>query len=129
MAEMMKFFQKHFMGIRLLLLHANDAFFVTSDCPVTVHNPATIPALPPGLQSFELRFPLSREYCLAGTCSPCPAKLEIEADQVEKLNRFLICQADRFVYAPFDAEYIQPALQSSLAEKAANRRDDAIQFS
>jgi hypothetical protein len=33
MTEMMMFFQKHFMGMRLLLLHANDAFFVTSDCP------------------------------------------------------------------------------------------------
>ena len=129
MTEMMMFFQKHFMGMRLLLLHANNGFFVTSDCPVAVHDPATIPVLPPGFQSFEMRFPLSREYCLAGTYSPGPAKLEIEADQVEQLNRFLIRQADRFVYAPFDAGYIQPALQRSLAEKAANRRDDVIQFS
>jgi hypothetical protein len=129
MTEMMMFFQKHFMGMRLLLLHANDAFFVTSDCPVAAHNPATMPVLPPGFQSFEMRFPLSREYCLAGTYSPGPARLEIEVDQVENLNRFLIRQADRFVYAPFDAGYIQPALQSSLAEKAANKRDDAIQFS
>jgi hypothetical protein len=128
MSEMMMFFQKHFMGMRLLLLHANDAFFVTSDCPVAAHNPATRPVLPPGFQSFEMRFPLSREYCLAGTYSPGPARLEIEADQVEVLNRFLIRQADRFVYAPFDAKYIQPELQSSLAERAANKRDDVIQF-
>lgn len=87
-----------------------------------------MPILPPGFQSFEMRFPLSREYCLAGTYSPSPARLEIEADQVEKLNKFLIRQADRFVYAPFNAGYIQPALQRSLAKKATHKRDDVIQF-
>lgn len=128
MAEMMMFFQEHFMGMRLLLLHANGGFFVTSDCPVAVHDPATMPILPPGFQSFEMRFPLSREYCLAGTYSPGPSRLELEADQVEKLNRSLIRQADRFVYAPFDAGYIQFELQSSLAERTASTQDDVIQF-
>lgn len=128
MAEMLMFFQQRFMGMRLLLLHANDAFFLTSDCPVAVHDPATMPLLPQGFQSFEMRFPLSREYCLAGTYSPGPTRIELEGDQVEKLNRFLIRQADRFVYAPFDASYIKPELQDALARKNATPQDDAIQF-
>ncbi len=128
MAEMLMFFQQRFMGMRLLLIHANDAFFVTSDCPVAVHDPATMPLLPQGFQSFEMRFPLSREYCLAGTYSPGPARLELDADQVRNLNRFLVRQADRFVYAPFNAEYIQLELQDSLAKKLATQRDDVIQF-
>jgi hypothetical protein len=128
MAEMMMLFQQRFMNMRLLLLHANDAFFVTSDCPVAVHDPATMPLLPQGFQSFEMRFPLSREYCLAGTYSSGPAQLQLASNEVEKLNRFLVRQADRFVYAPFDAEYIQHELQDALAKKIANQRDDVIQF-
>ncbi len=128
MAEMMMSFQEHLMGMRLLLLRANNGLFLTSDCPVAVHNPATRPILPPGFQSYEMVFPISRKYCLAGTYSVGPANLEIEADQVENLNRFLIRQADRFVYAPFDAHYIQPELQNSLADKAAKKRDDALQL-
>jgi hypothetical protein len=128
MAEMMMLFQQRLMNMRLLLLRANDAFFVTSDCPVAVHDPATVPSLPRGFQSFEMRFPLSREYCLAGTYSPGPAKLQLAGNQVEKLNRFLVRQADRFVYAPFDAVYIQRELREAQAEKISNRRDDVIRF-
>jgi hypothetical protein len=128
MADMMMFFQERFMNMRLLLLHANDAFFVTSDCPVAVHDPATMPLLPKGFQSFEMRFPLSREYCLAGTFSPGPTQLELASSEVEKLNRFLVRQADRFVYAPFDAEYIQQELAESQTTKPANRQDEVIQF-
>jgi hypothetical protein len=64
MAEMLMFFQQRFMGMRLLLMHANNAFFVTSDCPVAVHDPATRPLLPQGFLPLEMRFPFSREYCL-----------------------------------------------------------------
>ncbi|HUZ97186.1 MAG TPA: DUF4238 domain-containing protein [Edaphobacter sp.] len=128
MAEMMMLFQQRFMNMRLLLLHANDAFFVTSDCPVAVHDPATMPLLPRGFRSFEMRFPLSREYCLAGTYSSGPAEVQLPSNQVEKLNRFLVRQAARFVYAPFDAEYIQRELQDAHAKKIANQRDDVIQF-
>jgi Protein of unknown function (DUF4238) len=128
MAEMMMLFQQRFMNMRLLLLHANDAFFVTSDCPVAVHDPATIPLLPQGLQSFEMRFPLSREYCLAGTYSSGPAQLQLASNEVEKLNRFLVRQADRFVYAPFDAEYIQCELQDALEKKIPSQNDGVIQF-
>jgi hypothetical protein len=128
MADMLMFFQRRFMGMRLLLMHANDAFFVTSDCPVAAHDPATMPFLPQGFQSFEMRFPLSREYCLAGTYSPGPTRLELESEQVETLNRFLVRQADRFVYAPFNAGYLQLELQDSLAQKLATQRDDVIQF-
>jgi hypothetical protein len=128
MAEILMFFQQRFMGMDLLLMHANDAFFVTSDCPVAVHDPATRPLLPQGFQSFEMRFPLSREFCLVGTYSPGPRRLELERDQVEILNRFLVRQADRFVYAPFNAGYIQLELQDSLAKKLATQRGDVIQF-
>jgi|GEM_PF-7113480 hypothetical protein len=128
MVEMLMFFQQRFMGMRLLLMHANDGAFVTSDCPVAVHDPATMPLLPQGFQSLEMRFPLSRDYCLAGTYSPGPTRLELESDQVEKLNRFLIRQADRFVYAPFNAGYIQLELQDSLAKKLATQRNDVVRF-
>lgn len=128
MAEILKIFQRRFMGMRLLLMHANNAFLVTSDCPVAVHDSATIPLLPQGFQSLEMRFPLSREYCLAGTYSPGQARLELDADQVRKLNGFLIRQADRFVYAPFNADYIQAELQKSSAKRIATPQDGVISF-
>jgi len=128
MAEMLMFFQQRFMGMRLLLMHANDAFFVTSDCPVAVHDPATMALLPQGFQSLEMRFPLSREYCLAGTYSPGPARLELDADQVRNLNGFLVRQADRFVYAPFNADYIQAELQKSSAKRITTPQDGVIRF-
>lgn len=128
MAETMLLFQQRFMNMRLLLLRANDAFFVTSDHPAAVHDPSTTPFLPRGSLSFEMRFPLSREYCLAGTYSSGPTELQLASDQVEKFNRALIRQADRFVYAPFNADYIQRELADTQAMKIANLRDDAIQF-
>ena len=128
MAEMLMFFQQRFMGMRLLLMHANDGFFVTSDCPVAVHDPATMPLLPQGFQSLEMRFPLSREYCLAGTYSPGPTRLELDADQVRNLNGFLVRQADRFVYAPFNADYIQAELQKSSAKRITTPQDGVIRF-
>jgi hypothetical protein len=128
MLEMMLIFQEQFMQMHLLLLHANDAFFLTSDCPVRVHAPATAPVLKHGFQSFEMLFPLSREYCLAGVYSPSLSRLELESEQVHKLNRALVRQADRFVYSPFDAEYIQVELQKSKRKKLTTQRDDVIQF-
>ena len=128
MAEMLMFFQQRFMGMRLLLMHANDGFFVTSDCPVAVHDPATMPLLPQGFQSLEMRFPLSREYCLAGTYSRGPTRLELDADQVRNLNGFLVRQADRFVYAPFNADYIQAELQKSSAKRITTPQDGVIRF-
>jgi hypothetical protein len=128
MADMLMLFQQRFMEMRLLLIHANDAYFVTSDCPVAVHDPATTPLLSQGFQPLEMRFPLSREYCLAGTYSLGPTRLELKSDEVEKLNRALIRQADRFVYAPFNAEYIRLELQDSLAKRLANQEEDVIQF-
>lgn len=128
MAEMTLDFQKLFMQMRLLLLHANDEFFLTSDCPVRVHDPATAPHLPHGLQSFEMLFPLSREYCLAGVYSTGPARIELESNQVHNLNLALVRQADRFVYSPFDAVYFQDELQRSQLNKRAAQREDVIQF-
>jgi hypothetical protein len=128
MGKMLIFFQQRFMGMRLLLMHANDAFFVTSDCPVAVHDLSTMPLLPQGFQSLGMRFPLSREYCLAGTYSPGPARLELDADQVRNLNGFLVRQADRFVYAPFDADYIQAELQKSSAKRITTPQDGVIRF-
>jgi len=128
MGKMLIFFQQRFMGMRLQLMHANDAFFVTSDCPVAVHDLSTMPLLPQGFQSLGMRFPLSREYCLAGTYSPGPARLELDADQVRNLNGFLVRQADRFVYAPFDADYIQAELQKSSAKRITTPQDGVIRF-
>jgi hypothetical protein len=128
MAEMMMIFQEQFMQMRLLLLHANDAYFLTSDCPVRVHDPATAPLLRQGFQSFEMLFLLNREYCLAGVHSPSLARLELASDQVHKLNRALARQADRFVYSPFDAEYIQDELRKSQRNKLAAQGNDVIQF-
>jgi hypothetical protein len=126
MAESLMLFQRQFMDMRLMIIHANDALFVTSDCPVAVHDPSKASLLPRGFLSFEMCFPLSRKYCLAGTYSSGPSKLQLASDQVEKLNRFLIRQADRFVYAPFDAEYIQRELAETQAMRVANRRDEGI---
>jgi hypothetical protein len=114
--------------MHLVLLHANDAFFLTSDCPVAVHDPEKRPPLHPRARYLDMRFPISRDYCLAGSFTPGPSRLEIQREEVEKMNRMLIGQADRFVYAPFDADYIQPALKDSLAKKAAQKPDDTIRF-
>jgi Protein of unknown function (DUF4238) len=128
MAETILFFQELFMEMHLLLLHANDAFFLTSDCPVRVHDPATALRLPLGFQSFEMLFPLSREYCLAGVYSSGPVRIGLQSYQVHDLNRALVRQADRFVYSPFDAAYIQDELQTSQLKRRATTRDDAIRF-
>jgi hypothetical protein len=128
MVEMLLFFQKRFMQMRLFFVHANDAFFLTSDYPVRVHDPATARLLPRSFQSFEMLFPLSREYCLAGAYSAGPAQLELEADQVHNLNRRMVRQADRFVYSPFHAPYIQSELEESHRIKSATQHDDVIQF-
>ena len=128
MAEMMMNLQQTLMRMRLLLLHANEALFLTSDCPVRVHNPATVPLLPSNFQRFEMLFPLSREYCLAGVYSPGPDRIELGPDQVHKLNRILVQQADRFVYSPFDADYIQEELRKSPNRRTERERGDAIQF-
>ena len=128
MAELMMQFQKMFMDMRLLLLRANEGLFVTSDCPVRVHDPSTAPLLPRDYLSFEMLFPLSREYCLAGTYSTGPTRLELDTDQVRNLNRVLVRQADRFVYAPFDADYIQAELQESFARRVVSQPSNVIQF-
>jgi hypothetical protein len=49
-------------------------------------------------------------------------------DQVVDVNRILISEADRFVYAPFDDDYIRADLQKLSAENAAIREGKAIQF-
>lgn len=128
MAEMLMLFQAQFMHMHLVLLHADDAFFLTSDCPVTVHDPEKRPPLHAGARHLDMRFPVSLDYCLAGSFTPGPSRLELQREEVEKMNRMLIRQAHRFVYARFDADYIQPALKASLAKKAAQKPDGTITF-
>lgn len=128
MAELMMQFQEMFMRMRLLVLHASDGLFLTSDCPVRVHDPSTAPLLPPNFLAFEMLFPLSRGYCLAGTYSAGPTRLELGADQVRNINRLLVRQADRCVYAPFDAEYIQAELRNSFGRRELTQPSDVIQF-
>jgi len=128
MAELMMALQEVLMQMRFLLLHANNAFFLTSDCPVRVHNPSTVPLFPKNVQSFEMLFPLSRDYCLAGAYSTGSDRIELEPDQVQKLNRRFVQQADRFVYSPFNADYIQDELRRSSERKRASQPNDVIQF-
>jgi len=128
MAELMMEFQKLFMQMHLSVLHAGDGFFITCDCPVRVHNPATIPLLPKGYDAFDMLFPLSREFCLVGSHSKNVGRLELDREQVTKLNRAITRQAARFVYAPFDADYIQIELQRATARKRLSTRSDIIEF-
>jgi hypothetical protein len=128
MVELMLHFQELFMGMRLRVLHANQAHFLTSDCPVRVNDPAVPCPLPKSYEWVDLLFPLNRELCLAGSYSGETARLELMRDQVADVNRILISEADRFVYAPFDDGYITADLQKLSAERAAIREDKAIQF-
>ena len=83
-------FQTMSMRMRLLLLHANGAFFLTSDCPVRVHNRVRAAAATHGFQAFEMLFPLKRKYCLAGVYSAGLDRIELESDQVHDVNRSLV---------------------------------------
>jgi hypothetical protein len=73
-------------------------------------------------------FPLSRDYCLVGAYSAGPDRIELESDQVHNLNRTLVRQADRFVYSPFDADYIQDEMRQASVCKSAEHSVDIIQF-
>jgi Protein of unknown function (DUF4238) len=128
MVDLMLKFQDEFMRMNLFLLHANDAFFLTSDSPVIVHDPAKPLLLPHGALSPDLLFPLSREFCLAGTPAANPGLIELADPQVLALNRRLVRQADRFVYAPFDSSEIQAELQAVAEARLRQPDDNIIEF-
>lgn len=128
MTESLLRFQSRFMSMDLIMLHANGAFFLTSDSPVSVFAPETAAQTPDGHISFQLLFPLSREFCLAGTILDGPDRIEFSSDEVKRVNDTIIGGADRHVYSPFAAEYIRAKLQQSTAERKERDGDGIIQF-
>jgi hypothetical protein len=128
MVESLLRFQKRFMSMHLILLHANGGYFLTSDSPVSVFDPETAAQTPEGYVSFQMLFPLSREYCLAGTILDGPNQIEFDAKEVRNVNNSVIAGADRHVYSPFRADYIQSKLEESLAEKNGLNGDGIIRF-
>lgn len=116
------------MGMSLSLLHANDSFFLTCDCPVRIHELAFGPLVLSGFQRIEMLFPLNRDFCLAGSHSKDKDRLELSKGEVQVVNTSIIHQADRCVYAPFDAPYIRDELRRSQLEKLTAQTSDLIRF-
>jgi hypothetical protein len=128
MAELMMHFQKLFMQMHLSVLHAESRHFLTSDCPVRVHDPATAPLLPKGYNSFEMLFPLSREFCLIGSYSKHAGRMEMAETHVKNMNLALARQAERFVFAPFNDDYIQTELRKSFAQRPPTEKATSSSF-
>ena len=125
MIEMLMYFQELFMGMYLALLHANDSFFLTCDCPVRVHEPTSVLS---GDHPVEMLFPLNREFCLVGSTVKGEERLELASPDVQVINASIIRQADRFVYAPFNVPYIQDELREPRIAKVGARSDAAVTF-
>ncbi len=128
MLEMLLYFQEMFMGMSLSLLHANDSLFLTCDCPVRIHESSFDPLVLSRSQRIEMLFPLNRDFCLVGSYSKNKDRLELAKDEVQAVNTSIIRQADRCVYAPFDALYIRDELRRSQSEKVTGQMTDVIKF-
>ena len=127
MATQMMYFQNMFMRMNLVMVRADNAQFATSDCPVKVANPVTIPILPKGMVSWEMVFPLSRQHCLVGTYSEVSHPfMDVDESQVKYCNIQLARHANRFVYSPVEADYIQTELKCASTQRDAG--SDIIQF-
>lgn len=110
MAEQIMFFQSMFMRMNLCILHATKGAFVTSDRPVTVADPSTAPVFTDGRISHELVFPLCKNFCLIGTFCKTGCRLEVGPQILQALNAKQAREADRFVYAPFEGDFLQHEL-------------------
>lgn len=111
------------------LIRAKGAFFLTSDFPVLLSNPLQSGHVHKGAASPDFVFPISRDTCLAGGTGFGSEDLVVtDAAQVRKINLALIKRADRFVFSPFRAPYVQQKLDQSFEIREASKVSDVIQL-
>jgi hypothetical protein len=112
------------------LIRAKGAFFLTSDFPVLLSNPLQSNHVHKGTGSSpDFLFPISRHICLAGGTGFGREDLVVtDAAQVRKINLALIKRADRFVFSPFRAPYVQQKLDQSFEIREVSKVGDVIQL-
>lgn len=112
------------------LIRAKGAFFLTSDFPVLLSNSLQSSHVHKGTGSSpDFLFPISRHICLAGGTGFGREDLVVtDAAQVRKINLALIKRADRFVFSPFRAPYVQQKLDQSFEIREVSKVNDVIQL-
>ncbi len=121
-------FQERIVEMHWTLLRS-DAMFLTCDQPVTLHTShGKLARLQPGQIDPDFLFPVSRKFCLAGSSSPTDMYAELCEEQTKVFNIALVRRADRFVYSPFEAPYIQEELDKAHAHRLATAKSDVIQL-
>jgi hypothetical protein len=128
MFQQLPVFQEKIVKMHWTLLRS-DSMFLTCDQPVVLPSPDRKPThLEPGQIDPDFLFPVSRRFCLAGSSSPMDAYAHLDEGQTKVFNIALIKRADRFVYSPFHASYIQEELDESHRRKIATMKSDVIQL-
>jgi hypothetical protein len=84
--------------------------------------------LEPGQIDPDFLFPVSRRFSLAGSSFQMDEYAEVDEASTKLFNIALIKRADRFVYSPFHASYIQEEIEESHRKKIATIKSDVIQF-
>jgi hypothetical protein len=128
MFQQLPVFQKQIMNMHWTLLRS-DAMFLTCDQPVTLHSPhGKLTHLQPGQIDPDFIFPISRKFCLVGSSIQVDPYAELDEEGTKVFNIALIKRADRFVYSPFAAPYIQEELDQAHRKKMATMKSDVIQL-
>jgi hypothetical protein len=122
--------QSRLVKMEWTLIRAKGAFFLTSDYPVLLSNPLQSGDVHKGAGSSpDFLFPISRDICLAGGTGFGREDLVVtDAAQVRRINLALIKRADRFVFSPFRAPYVQQKLDQSFEIREASKVSDIIQL-
>jgi len=128
MFAQLSIFQRRIMSMHWTLLQSNAAF-LTSDNPVILYSPRDRQSdVQRGRMEPDLIFPISRQFCLIGSASPVDHYAVIDDDQTKLINIASIKRAERFVYSPFDALYIQEELDETHALRMKTMKSDSIQL-
>lgn len=128
MFQQLPVLQEKIMNTHWTLLRS-DAMFLTCDQPVTLHSPhRKLAHLRPGQIDPDFLFPISRKFSLAGSSTHQDPYGELDKEGTKVFNIALIKRADRFVYSPFDAPYIQEELDKSHRKQMATMKSDVFKL-
>jgi Protein of unknown function (DUF4238) len=128
MFQQLPVFQERIVNLHWTILRS-DALFLTCDQPVTLHSPdRKRTRLQAGQIDPDFIFPVSSKFCLVGSSLPMDHYAELDREYTRVFNVALIRRADRFVYSPFHASYIQGELDKAHAHKMATMKSDVIQL-
>jgi hypothetical protein len=128
MFQQLPVFQEKIVKMHWTLLRS-DSMFLTCDQPVVLPSPdRKLARLEPGQIDPDFLFPVSRRFSLAGSSFQMDEYAEVDEASTKLFNIALIKRADRFVYSPFHASYIQEEIEESHRKKIATIKSDVIQF-